>query len=382
MGTTLTKIKIKTTFVEIKKYMEIKATITKILYTVKLAKQLQKIELTDFNINNAPTACLITDGNSSFAISKWVSPKRTRSYPYERIYNTLNISKKITVIPIVKDEGAAGDRDYIQWDTVSLMSLLDVFVIFAYYNKADKAGHKITNQQFDNDYVLEQINTISTFHSSALHWNLDQLKEQFNDLLKKVKTNYTNIEIETGVKLHGLDGIDKFREKINKDVAIFMTFSRQKAKDAQAREFVTLQPKEALTTATKAKITITNYLGGQYFFTVDEVKIQGNNLYLIEGKHTKRGLLPSKSDIKDGLLKMILYSNLSDTFIENSYQTLPVLELTSTKIKGTIDSNDTVMKVEKFINDNTFSDSQINFINRLLSEAKINNFTVRIKKMI
>ena len=162
--------------------MEIKATITKIHYTVKLAEQLQKIELTDFNINDAPTACLVTDGKASFAISKWVSPKRTRSYPYERVYNTLNISRKVTVIPIVKDEGAAGDRDYIQWDTVSLMSLLDVFVIFAYYDKADKAGQKITNQQFDNDYVLEQINAISTFHSSALHWNLDQLKEKFDGL--------------------------------------------------------------------------------------------------------------------------------------------------------------------------------------------------------
>ena len=362
--------------------MEIKATITKIHYTVKLAEQLQKIELTDFNINDAPTACLVTDGKASFAISKWVSPKRTRSYPYERVYNTLNISRKVTVIPIVKDEGAAGDRDYIQWDTVSLMSLLDVFVIFAYYDKADKAGQKITNQQFDNDYVLEQINAISTFHSSALHWNLDQLKEKFDGLLKKVKTSYSNIEIETGVKLHGLDGIDKFREKIDKDVDIFMTFSRQKAKDAQAREFVTFQPKEALITATKAKVTITNYLGGQYFFTVDEVKIEGNKLYLIEGKHTKNGLLPSKSDVKDGLLKMILYSNLSEVFIENPYQTFPVLELTSTKIKGMIDSNDTVLKVEKFLIDNTFSESQINFINNLFSEAKINNFAVRIKKMI
>jgi hypothetical protein len=362
--------------------MEIKATIKKIHYTVKLAEQLEKIDLIHFNINDAPTACLVTDGNVSFALSKWVSPKRTRSYPYERVYNTLNISRKITVIPIVKDEGAAGDRDYLQWDTISLMSLLDVFVIFAYYHKADKTGKKITNQQFDNEYILEQINAISTFHSSALHWNLDQLKEQFDGLLEKVKANYSKIEKETGVKLHRLEGIDRFRKKIDKDVAIFMTYSRQKAKDAQAREFVTLQPKEALTTATKAKITILNYLGGQYFFTVDEIKRDKNDLYLIEAKHTKSGLLPSKSDIKDGLLKMILYSNLSEVFIEKPYQTFPVLELTSTKIIGIINSNDTVTNVDKFMNDNIFSASQINFINNLFSEAKINNFTVSIKQMI
>lgn len=55
-----------------------------------LADELQKIEIKKFDINKVPTACIINDGKHSFAISKWVSPKRTRSYPYERVYNTLN----------------------------------------------------------------------------------------------------------------------------------------------------------------------------------------------------------------------------------------------------------------------------------------------------
>ncbi|MEP6513672.1 MAG: hypothetical protein ABJA79_07375, partial [Parafilimonas sp.] len=115
--------------------MNITGKITGIAYKLFLTDELQKIEAFSFDINKVPTACVITDDKHTFAISKWVSPKRTRSYPYERVYNTLNTSKKITVIPIVKDEGAAGDRDFLQWDTVSLMSLLDVYVIFAYYNK-------------------------------------------------------------------------------------------------------------------------------------------------------------------------------------------------------------------------------------------------------
>ena len=48
------------------------------------------------------------------------------------------------------------------------------------------------------------------------------------------------------------------------------------------------------------------------FFTVDEIKL-AETLSLIEGKHSVNAILPSKSDIKDGLLKMILYCNLSDT---------------------------------------------------------------------
>lgn len=205
------------------------------------------------------------DDNHIFAISKWVSPKRSRSYLFERVFNTLHVSKKITVIPIVKDEGAKGDRDFIQWDTVSLMSLLNVFVIFAYYDKAEKKNQKITNQCFDDEYVLSKIKEIERYHSSALHWNLNELNTNLHNLIDRVKTSYEKIEESTGVKLHGTGGLNNFKEKIGADVSLFMTFSRGKAEKAQAREFVTFQPKESLATVSKAKITITNYLGGQYF---------------------------------------------------------------------------------------------------------------------
>ncbi len=66
--------------------MEITAKITGIKYKVKLANELKKIDFKEFDINKIPSSCLITDRKKSFAISKWVSPKRTRSYPYERVY--------------------------------------------------------------------------------------------------------------------------------------------------------------------------------------------------------------------------------------------------------------------------------------------------------
>ncbi|MEK6616742.1 MAG: hypothetical protein AABZ32_11655 [Bacteroidota bacterium] len=253
--------------------MEITGKITGIKYKLFLTDDLQKVDAKKFDINQVPTACIIIDGKHSFAISKWVSPKRTRSYPYERVYNTLNTSKKITVIPIVKDEGSAGDRDFLQWDTVSLMSLLDVYVIFAYYNKADKVENKITNQQFNNKYVLQKIKEIEEYHSSALHWNINELKTNFHTILKKVVLSYGQIETKTKVPLHGIKGLQNFQDKIGKDVSLFIEFSRGKAVQAQSREFVTQQPKENLTTLSKAKITITNYLGGNYFFTVDEIVV-------------------------------------------------------------------------------------------------------------
>ncbi len=49
------------------------------------------------------------------------------------IYARFLSGKKIRIIPIYKDEGIGGDRDYLQWDTISLMSLFGVHVIISYY---------------------------------------------------------------------------------------------------------------------------------------------------------------------------------------------------------------------------------------------------------
>jgi hypothetical protein len=160
--------------------MDIIAKITGIEYKIHVKEELKKFSTEEFDINALPASFILEDNNVSFAISKWVSPKRTRSYPYERVYNTLSSTKKITIIPIVKDEGSEGDRDFIQWDTVSMMSLLDVYVILAYYEKAEKhksRKDKITNQSFNNDFILSKIKEIKNYHSSALHWNINELKK-------------------------------------------------------------------------------------------------------------------------------------------------------------------------------------------------------------
>jgi hypothetical protein len=362
--------------------MDITGTIKVIKYKPLFLDKLKEIDIKEFNINEVPATCLLKSNNNLFAVSKWVSPKRTRSYPFERVYNSLGISKKITVIPIVKDEGASGDRDFIQWDTVSLMSLLDVFVIFAYYDKAEinpRNEQKITNQQFNNKYVIAKIKEIEQYHSSALHWNLNELNVSFHDILDKAKLAYLKIERTTKVALHNISGLDNFKEKIGKDVSLFMQFSREKAQKAQGREYVTLQPKESLSTFSKAKITITNYLGGQYFFTVDEIEIVKETIYLIEGKHSQNSLLPSKGDIKDGLLKMILYCNLIDVKVNNKrIKSCPVLLLTSSRLTDSMSSLDTKQKRDKYFEKNKFSNSQKTMIETLITEANKNNFIVKL----
>ncbi|GAB4456776.1 MAG: hypothetical protein Fur0028_11430 [Bacteroidales bacterium] len=357
--------------------MDITAKITGIKYNPKLTNKLAVFNFDNFNINDLPANCLINYDGFSFGLSKWVSPKRTRSYPYERVYNTLGTAKRVTVIPIIKDEGKKGDRDFIQWDTVSLMSLLDVFVVFAYYNRAEKhktRNNKITNQQFDNELVKQKISEIKNYHSSALHWNLKEIEQSFPKLIQKAKLAYKSISKQLDVEFHNDQGVDRFANQFIDGVKDFMQTSRQKAREAQNREMQTIQPKEVLSTLTKATITIENYLGGKYYFTTDEIKVDNDKVFLIEAKHSKYSILPSIGDIKDGLLKMILYSNLKNVSINNkNYTAIPVLKLTSSKLKSNIFQSD--------IETNTnLNKKQKDILKNLFNEATENNFEVLIEK--
>lgn len=366
--------------------MRITAKITGLNYKDRLTRKLKKFDIKDFNINKLPSSSIVIDGDFSCGISKWVSPKRTRSYPYARIYDTLGKGRKATVIPIIKDEGRRGDRDFIQWDTVSLMSLLDVYVIFAYYDSAKKhptIENKITKQRFDNKLVRNKLVDIKNYHSSALHWNLKEVEETFPKLIQLIKITYREIGNLLGVEFHNERGIDRFAKEFTDGVVAFKDMSRQRAQDAQSREFITVQPKEALSTLTKATITISNYLGGVYYFTTDEIKIDDKDIYLIEAKHTRTTLLPSIADIKDGLLKMMLYTNLEEVKVDGvQYNPIPVMKLTSTKLEGTIKSSDNADKINAFISNQPFTKRQKSIVENLLIEAKENNILIYIEKAI
>jgi len=265
----------------------------------------------------------------------------------------------------VKDEGKEGDRDFLQWDTVSLMSLLGIYVIIAYYNEAEPSKrykNKITNQRFNTNYLKEQIKKILSYQSDALHWNISHI-DNAGRIGQKALEAYDKISKELKVEMHSRQSAEKRINELLRGKEEFMTLSRVLAEKAQRRERMTIQPKENLS-GTKAIITIQNYLGGFYYFTVDEVKVKGNNVFLIEGKHSKTNFLPSLEDIKDGLLKMILFTNLEDVEADGEkYNPIAVLKLT----------------VENHFNENQLSSSQREILKLLRKEAKVNDFQIVFK---
>jgi hypothetical protein len=345
--------------------MDLSAKIKGIKYKLFLCRNL---EIFDYkNLEKALFSCgsfiLNINKENKVAVSWWVSAKRTRSYPYARIYDSLGFSgKKITIIPVIKDEGKEGDRDFLQWDTVSLMSLLGVYVIIAYYSNAERSAkyrHKITNQRFDTVYIKEQIKNILSYQSDALHWNLTHIDE-VGQIGKKALEFYAKISKKLKVEMHSWQTAEKRITELLKGKEDFMKLSRMLAEKAQRRERITVQPKEKLS-GTKAIITIRNYLGGYYYFTLDETKTKGNSVFLIEGKHSKTNSLPSLEDIKDGLLKMILFTNLEDVKINGkNYNPIAILKLT----------------VQNHFDENRLSVSQKKVLNLLKKEAELNGFKI------
>ena len=176
--------------------------------------------------------------------------------------------------------------------------------------------------------------------------------------------------------MHSVEGVDKRIEILKKGVKEFKEISRGLAIKAQNREFQTTQPKEKVT-GEKVKIIIKNYLGGVYYLTVDEVQIKNDRLFLVEKKHSRNSLFPSIGDIKEGIVRMMLFANLSETKIVNKVVNhFSALGLTSEKFKGFCHNSMSEQEIKTSLVKNNFSPQRQETILSVFNEGKLNNFLV------
>jgi VWFA-related protein len=356
--------------------------IKQIKYKPVATETLRDFSLETLDVNRAPPAFVLTENGKKLAVSRWVSPKRTRSYPYERLYNTLAHPKRAAVIPVLKDEGQNGERDFLAWDTISLLNLLEVYVVLGYYDRAEKSPRRadsLVEQKFNNEYVLAKLKESNQTNLSAFEWNLRELKN-IKQTLALAKTAYQKISETTGVRMHDQTGVENFERKLTGDIVQYLEFSRQKSAKAQTREIQTDQPKETMPTRTKSRITIADYLGGKYFFTVDEAVYENKTLYLIESKHNEGGNLTGTSDIKDALVKMILYSSLTDVRAGGkTVKFKPVVRLTASEMQSSLTSEAKPEELAKFVAANRFNARQTELLKKLFAEAQANNFLIKLE---
>jgi len=351
-------------------------------YKAFLAEELPQYEYENFDINKVRTSGKVIFPNGEFAYSKWVSPKRTRSYPFERLYNTFDSPMRLTVIPVLKDEGSDGDLDRIQYSTISWMNLLNIYIVLAYYDRAAKnlrplqaSKNKVTRQEFNLAAVKKQMSEISQYKLSALHWNRTLIEKSFVYIYKLALDSYDKISQKTGVKMHDRALQEEYLAVIMRDFENFKNISLHGSKGASIRETQTSHGFEYLSDGAKATFQINNYLGGRYFLTADEA-IQNNDVYVIqESKNSTAGFLPSLSDIKDGLFKLILYSNLETLRLgSKSVNFESRLKLTGKKVSGSLTMPCDEGLMIQFLNQNrgNYSNGEELILRKLNQEASFN----------
>lgn len=292
----------------------------------------------DFDANHAEPSCKIKmEDKSVIAFSRWSSPKRTRTYPFSRVYDTYSHNGKIiTVIPVVKDEGRGERRndtnlDRINFITLSWMNLMNVYVILAWYEKAERVtDFKITNQHLANDYIRNQISEIVQYKLDAHHWNREHFANDFIPVYRKAIESYQRIAREQNVAMHDYISHERFIDSVKSEVSPdlldlqkYKDLTLRRSKMSASSEVVTLHRLEYLQTGSvKGLLEIQNNLGGIYYLTVDEVLfMQDGSVTLQESKNASNTILPSKDDIKDGLFKLLLFSSISELSAEQ--QTIP-----------------------------------------------------------
>ncbi len=354
--------------------------VSNVQYTACLAEKLPEYDFCDFDINKARPCGKIIVPDGSVAYSKWVSPKRTRSYPFARLYDILNAPKRITVIPVLKDEGIDGDLDRIQFSTISWMNLFDIYIVLAYYESAvrnSRAGqskrNKISKQSFSPDFVERQILDILKYKNSALHWNFNLLETSFVDIYRKALDSYQVISRQTGIKMHDRKAREKYLEKVKANFDDFKNLSLSGSKNASIREAAVVHHNEHLSDGSKVRLNIRNYLGGVYYLTADEVIKEGDRYVIQESKNSTKGSLPSLDDIKDGLFKIALFSNIDALLLEGQKVDFTIrLKLTGKDIYGTLFMPCSSCELDQFIAENRLNERKVKVIRGLYDECLYN----------
>ncbi|HLU12036.1 MAG TPA: hypothetical protein VK003_20335 [Oceanobacillus sp.] len=364
---------------------EFEGFISNVKYRTFLRAHLNEYKIETFDINAAKGWGVVDLGNQTLGFSKWVSPKRTRSYPYARIYNTYHLPKRVTVIPVIKDEGLRGDNDRINFITLSMMNLLNVFIVLAWYDDAKanprKEG-KITSQRFNVQYVNERLIEIGDYQQTALHWNLMHFKRDFERVFLNAVESYERISQKTGIKMHpvsrNLSLLEEFKVAGEFDSTAFKEISLAGSESAARREILTTHIHELLSEGSKAYFLLRNYVGGMYHLTADEVIVGDEKIVLQESKNTSRHRLPSMNDVKDGLLKLILYSNIDELRLNGEGKAFSVrLKLTGNIVGSLFLPNDTTV-IDAFCTENSLRTRERYLLARLNEEAEFNQFQIVI----
>ncbi|MDW8300427.1 MAG: hypothetical protein RML95_13945 [Anaerolineae bacterium] len=368
--------------------MELKGVVRNIRYTACVRTgELERLPAAAFDVNEArPFGVIIYDerGDEIVGHSKWVSPKRTRTYPFARIYNTYHLPRKVTIIPVIKDEGIGGDLDRINFITFSWMNLMNVYIVLAWYDEAkasSRGARKITSQRFNAQYVRERLFELRDYHQTALHWNTMHFQRDFVQVYRRAVERYQLLSERLGIPMHSPEMhfqlLDSLLVKGAFSIERFKAITLQGSRSAAIRETVTRHTSERTPVGDKVTIQVENQLGGEYFLTADGFYTETGRVVFREAKNVSTRKLPSLNDIQDGLFKLILFANMDRLTVDGVDTPFRVELYLSGNFKGSIALPSSSEDVAEFMSANGFSAREAHLI-RLLSEEAATNARLSI----
>ena len=203
------------------------------------------------------------------------------------------------------------------------MNLLNIYIILAWYKDAEiKPGttDRITDQILNAEAVREKLLEVSQYQMTALHWNTTHFEKDFESIYLNAVDGYKKISQEKNVAVHSpknhLQTLEKFKVDGRFSLTCFKEVTLPRSSEAALRESVTTHILESLEEDAKGIFCISNYLGGQYYLTADEVYWEDDALVIQESKNSSKGKLPAENDIKDGLFKLILFANMEEVAVD------------------------------------------------------------------
>ena len=287
----------------------------------------------------------------NIAISVWTTPKRTKTPPWPRVYETLSYSgKKITIIPVQASYGLYGDHNIIQPSTISwITAMADIYVIIGVYTNASKKAkgapsantnpHKqstqgkavFTNFKFDLDYIENQITEIIEKNPKVNDWNLLQIRKIPKLLSESIEHNK-----RLGEKL-GVEIAYPSKCIWNNHDEFLAEFDKRSA-DAQNREYNSSQKLENVP-GNKGKVEINVQHFPKLHLTADSMEVNENEkiITLLEGKNSTKETFPPPGMVLEQLVKFMVFKNCDFQINEDVYQKRLICYVTGTGKPSTVE---------------------------------------------
>jgi len=268
------------------------------------------------------------------SISVWTTPKRTKTYPFPRVYSTLGENgKKITIIPAQASYGKYGDKNKIQPGTIHWMTGLDVYVIVGVFIKAkskakgkpskNKKEGKVSTEgklvfsdfEFDEEELVKQINEIIEKCPSIKEWNKSQV-EAIPELLERATETNKQLGSKLGVEVQNFNPLEKKLKKWKTNHSEMISDYDNESMGAQKREVSADQVLENVD-GDKGKINVDMGDSKMLFLTSDSMLIDKKNkiIEIGEGKNSTEGRFPKEGDVVDALFKLMIFKK-SELFYE------------------------------------------------------------------